>query len=402
LQTSIRQRPAPPRAPFERILADIHDLAPDIAARAAEIEAARRIPPDLMETLRSIGVFRMFVPRSHGGFEFDMPRGLEVVTALSRIDGSVGWNAALGSGIPILTSLLPRDVYDGLYKDGPDVFLSGAGQPSGKAEIIDGEWHVSGRWPFATGCQSAEWIFCLCIMMQDGKPLPGAASGMPLVKGCLVPASQVQIEDTWYVAGLRGTGSHHITLTDVVVPEVHFLDLATSEPCLPGPLYQAGQHLVPLAHGAVAIGIAEGALDDIVALAGAGRQQQRAAVPMQQSEIFQYELGRIAADLWAAKAAFTAQVASHWQHALDGTLKTPALMLEGARAAVWVTATCTRVAEGCYALGGGSALYDSSPLQRRMRDMQVAAQHAAVHPRQYVSAGVQLLGTPPQAAKAGG
>jgi hypothetical protein len=37
-----------------RLLADIRRMAPMIAARAAEIEAARRVPLDLVETLRSI------------------------------------------------------------------------------------------------------------------------------------------------------------------------------------------------------------------------------------------------------------------------------------------------------------------------------------------------------------
>jgi hypothetical protein len=72
----------------KRLLADIRRSAPDITARAAEIEAGRRIPLDLVETLRSIDVFRLFVPQSHGGFELDMPAALEIIGALGRIDGS--------------------------------------------------------------------------------------------------------------------------------------------------------------------------------------------------------------------------------------------------------------------------------------------------------------------------
>jgi indole-3-acetate monooxygenase len=399
MQISTKRRPQSPSA-FDRILAEIDGLAPAIAARAPEIEAARRIPPDLVETLRSLGVSRMFVPRSHGGLELDLPQGLQIVTALSRIDGSLGWNAMVWGSLPLFAPLLPRNVYDDVYRNGPGVFLSGAAQPAGNAEMIGDAWHVTGRWPFVSGCESADWVFCICVIMKDGKPLPGAAEGMPMIKGFFVPASQFHVEDTWHAAGLRGTGSHHITLTNVVVPEQYVGDVFGGLPCLPGPLYQGAQHWIPARHGAVAIGIAEGALDDIVAMAGTGRQQQRSAVPMQQSELFQYELGRIAADLWAAKAAFTAQLASHWQHALDGTLQTDAaLQIEGAQAAVWITATCKRITDGCYALGGGSALYDSSPLQRRMRDMQVAAQNTDVHPRLYVGVGALLLGNPAQPAK---
>jgi alkylation response protein AidB-like acyl-CoA dehydrogenase len=74
----------------KRLLADIQKLAPDIKSRAAEIEAGRRIPPDLVETLKSIGVFRMFVPQSHGGLELNLPTALEIIKALARVEGSIG------------------------------------------------------------------------------------------------------------------------------------------------------------------------------------------------------------------------------------------------------------------------------------------------------------------------
>jgi alkylation response protein AidB-like acyl-CoA dehydrogenase len=76
--------------PVRFLLDEIRKLAPDIAARAAEIEAGRRIPRDIMEALRSIGVFGLFVPRSHGGLELELPWGLEIIRSLGRIDSSVG------------------------------------------------------------------------------------------------------------------------------------------------------------------------------------------------------------------------------------------------------------------------------------------------------------------------
>jgi hypothetical protein len=82
----------------KRLLADIRELAPNITARAAEIEAGRRVPRDLVEKLTSIGVFRMFAPQSHGGLEVDLPAGLEVIAALGGIDGSVGWTVMIEPG----------------------------------------------------------------------------------------------------------------------------------------------------------------------------------------------------------------------------------------------------------------------------------------------------------------
>jgi alkylation response protein AidB-like acyl-CoA dehydrogenase len=93
---------------------------------------------------------------------------------------------------------------------------------------------------------------------------------------------------------------------------------------------------------------------------------------MRDSETFQFELGRVVAELRAARALFEAQSASHWHHAVAGTLKGEALLAESSQAAAWTTATCVRVADTCFALAGGSAVYENSPLQRRLRDLHVA------------------------------
>src|SRR5262249_40432688 len=81
-----------------------------------------------------------------------------------------------------------------------------------------------------------------------------------------------------------------------------------------------------------------------------------------------------------------AQVASHWRQALAGTLKDDALLIQGTQSGIWVASTCVRVVDACFALAGGDAVYDSSPVQRRLRDIHVATQHAAVHQRQYAAA----------------
>ena len=394
--------PSATRATADQMLADIRELAPDITARIAEMETERRMPLDLVETLRSIGLFRIFAPRSHGGLELDFPTGLEIIGALARIDGSVGWTAMIGSVSAIFLPSLPRATYDQIYRNGPDVITGGSATPAGKAEAAAGGWRVNGRWPFASGCQHADVLVGFCVMTEGGKPLPGpaGAGGPPLVRGVVLPARDWQIEDTWHVAGLKGTGSHHILLRDKLIPQANFFDLVNGVPCLPGPLYQTVQHFLPLAHAAFSVGMAEGALAELVELANTGRQQLRAPTPMRQSEVFQAELGRIEAEVKAARALFEAQAASHWRHAVARTLKDEALLMQGTQAAIWVATTCVRAADSCFTLGGGGALYESSPLQRRLRDLHAAAQHAAVHQRHYVGAGKLLLDSAFAAAQA--
>src|SRR5687768_11597646 len=93
-RTSMRDQEA------TKLIEAVHALAPAISARAEDIEEARRIPDDLLAQLRATGVFRMFVPRSHGGLELDLRSGLEVLEILARADGAVGWTAMIGAETP--------------------------------------------------------------------------------------------------------------------------------------------------------------------------------------------------------------------------------------------------------------------------------------------------------------
>jgi alkylation response protein AidB-like acyl-CoA dehydrogenase len=373
------------------LLGVIRELGPAITARALEIETSRRIPADIIEVLKQAGIFRMFVPRSYGGLELDLPAGLEILIELAKIDSSIGWNAMTSSNGSLFAPFVPQQTYEHIYQNGPDVIFGGASQPVGTAEeACAGGWMVNGYWPFSSGCQYADWIAGFCVLISNGQPLL-SETGRPQIQAAWLPAREWQIENTWYAAGLRGTGSNHVVLKNKLVPVSNFSDLERGAPFLSGPLYTALPQFLPLLHAAIALGMAEAVVSNLIDLASTGRWQVLSPVPMKDSEIFQFELGRVDADLRAARALFEAQSASHWRHAVAGTRFGEAQLAESSQAAVWTTRTCVRVADACFALAGGSAVYENSPLQRRLRDLHVAGQHARLQQRHYVSAGQQLL-----------
>jgi alkylation response protein AidB-like acyl-CoA dehydrogenase len=337
--------------------------------------------------MKSAGIFRMFVPREYGGLELELPRIVEVVRSLSRIDASVGWTAMIGAGSALFATMLPRRMFERIYRDQVNTIIAGSTQLLGRVEKRDGTWHASGRWPFASGCQHADWMLGFCKLVESKED----ESGKLKVVAAILPASSWTIEPTWRVPGLKGTGSHHISLNAPVAPNENFFDLALGDRWADGPLYEGVPQIVALLHGAVSLGIAEGALDDLLAIAGTGRRQERAAAPMQDTEAFQTDLGHLHANIRAARALLLGQTESHWQHALAGRLGTAGLLAEGSQAAIWTVGTCVSVVDKCFALGGSAALYDDSPLQRRMRDIHVAAQHNLMQPRHYVTTGKLLV-----------
>jgi alkylation response protein AidB-like acyl-CoA dehydrogenase len=148
-------------------------------------------------------------------------------------------------------------------------------------------------------------------------------------------------------------------------------------------------------HAAVAIGIAVGALAELAALAGSGRRQFFAATDLRDSPVFQHEFGRLDAQLRAARALIQVQVENQWQRALEGTLEDSVDLTTGLQGSAWAHAACVKIVSDCYTLGGSSSIMNSSPLQRRLRDVHAARQHFFAQERFYAIAGKNALGFPP-------
>jgi alkylation response protein AidB-like acyl-CoA dehydrogenase len=381
----------PNETTLDQVLSRIDALAPMVARLAPEIEQGRRLPAELVTALKSARIYSMLVPRRYGGLELDPLSAFRAVAALGRLDGSVGWNAMIGHIGALFPFFVSPALCEQIYRDGKDHIVAGSGQPVGAAERIPGGWKVSGVWPFASGCQNAEWIGGACVMMEGGSPIDAPNEPGPMIRVCFMPAERWEIRDTWHTLGLRGTGSHHVALTDVVVPDANFLEFPFGTSFAPDRIFGNFPAVLFLAHAAHAVGIAEGAIIDLVELARSGVKQLFMATALAETERFKEGLARLDAELMAARALLEAQITCAWQDCERAPAKNLADVAEPLQAAVWITAACVRVAEGCFELAGSWAVYESSPLQRRVRDLRVAAQHAAVHPRHYVTAGAAVL-----------
>ena len=112
-----------------------------------------------------------------------------------------------------------------------------------------------------------------CVMMEAGSPIDASDGPGPMTRTCLTRAEHREIRDTWYTFGLRGTGSHHVALTDVFVPDENFFEFPFGASFAPDLIFGKFPEVLVLSHGAVAVGIAEGAIMDLVELAEVGVKQ---------------------------------------------------------------------------------------------------------------------------------
>ena len=87
-----------------------------VSPRAEEIESRRRVPGDIVEALRRVGVFRMLAPHSHGGLALSVPAAVPVVEALSAADSSASWVTMIAVTSHTFCTRLPRATYDRLYE----------------------------------------------------------------------------------------------------------------------------------------------------------------------------------------------------------------------------------------------------------------------------------------------
>jgi Acyl-CoA dehydrogenases len=367
-------------------------LRPRIVAERDRIEAARRLPEDLVQELARAGFFRISLPAAYGGLDLAPTTATQVFEELARADASVAWCVWNGNTY-WTTTRWPKDVAHALFAD-PNMILANSTRPSGQAEIVEGGYRVSGRWSLVSGCQFSAWFILLSVAHEAGKPRL-TPSGAPELKFMLCPAGDCQIVDTWNVGGLRGTGSHDVVVQDRFVPAA-YASSYTDPFVLTDPRYQLPHtsRIVP-GLGAMAVGIARTAIDTLIELAGGGKRHERTRQPMSEDRGAQTRLSQAEALVDAARLYLYDTVDRIWQDVLAGrevSIEARARV----RLASWhAVASACQAVDLVYLSGGATSLYATCPLERAFRDVHAFTQHIGVQPRVLETVGRVLYGLEP-------
>ena len=367
-----------------------------LAGRSREFEAQRALPQEVADMLAEAGLYRLLTPEALGGHEAPPASFYLVIEQLARADAAAAWCCFISCTSALLAAYLPEDSAARLFSR-PDLKLAGVFAPRGRAVAAEHRGvaglRISGRWAWGSGSRNADLVTAGCLVIgADGQPqlMP---DGSPRVLSVVLDRSQVQLADNWDAFGLCGTGSGEFEVRDAFVPLSHTASLLDG-PRLQTPLYRFPVFgLLAIAIAAVATGVAREALQHFIAEASRS-VPQAGSRPLAARATVQDAIARAEAQLQSARCYLLASVDAAWLAAQQPGELPLAARRDLRLAASHAVHTSAELVARLYTLAGGGAVFASSPLQRALRNVQVATQHMMVGDATFELTGRLLLDVP--------
>jgi alkylation response protein AidB-like acyl-CoA dehydrogenase len=367
-------------------------LIPRLAERALAATAARTVRHETIAEYHDTGILRILQPRRFGGLQGRFSLFSRIVEELTYGCASSAWVYAVLAEHQWIIAQYPEQAQIDVWGADPLAVASSSLAPRAAAKKVDGGWRVSGKFPFSSGCDHAQWAILGVFLGEAGDPR--------YIAYLLVPLAEIEIVDDWQVLGLAGTGSKTLRLDDVFVPAhrcVMVADLFNGTP--PGadlypdyPVVRAPRgYLVSYSLAPVAIALGTRALE--LVSHDLSTRISRGVNRMADSEAVQMILGEAAAAIDAATLTLhhgrdrsTAEVST-------GRRITAAEAVMARRDVVYAQHQVGRALEQLCELSGARWVYDSDPLQEMRRDVMTILTHfAANRPAAYAAHGAIQLG----------
>ena len=357
----------------EELVARARALAPKLRERAERAERERNVPLESVQQYIDAGLLRTLMPRRWGGYEHDHEVAFNIAIELGRSTcGSSAWCLNYLSDHLAILAHFPQEAQHDVWQHGPDVCIATSAAPTGKAEAVSGGYRLNGRWSWCSGIRHSPWIMIGGLVFRPGHDHPEMRLN-------LVPTKDLTIHDTWYCAGLRGTGSNTVEANDVFVPEHRSVIFATlRDGCSPGseintnPMYRApfiAVHTYALL--GPAMGLARGGYAEFVEWTKK-RLLTYTQLSIAQHVPVQIKLADISAQIEAAellaRRALASARADYAHVSLDDRVRMR-------RDYTWAMQTLQNAMDALIKISGSSGLLDSNPVQRCWRDVHAIASH---------------------------
>jgi indole-3-acetate monooxygenase len=378
---------------IERIWELTRALRPIIEAHRDEGEGLRHLPDAIADAFRQANVYRLLLPSEFGGEDIDPLTYFDLIEEVASYDGSVGWNYSIGSSTPvILGGLSPARLNEIFASDNSCVAASAS--PPGRAVEVNGGYRISGRFAWASGIHQARWVVANCFVF-DGDRMRTSVAGTPVALGFVMPKQNCNVLDTWYVIGMRGTGSTEFELDGAFVPKDMAICFFGAESSYSYPIFHLPPTYFGFNHVGVMNGIARSAVDGLKSLAR-GKNSPMIGTSLRDEPQAQYAVAKAEAMVEGNRLAVKDSFAALWSKVV-ARQTVPLEVRARVRRTVALAAECALEAvQLCYRAAGGTAIYESAPFGRALRDVNAAATHIATRRIMMEEAGRVAFGLPPR------
>lgn len=342
-------------------IADLESLLEATEQHAALAEKSGKLPDNLVQHLHQAELFRALIPKQFGGLELAFDDYLDIVKRLAQSDASTAWCVNQSAVIALTTLWLQPDMISQIWSD-PRTSIANGPPYNCSIERKTSDYTLDGYWGFSSGCQHATW-------MTGPAQLPDKSW-----RSAFFRPDQVQFIDNWKVAGLRATGSFQFKVNNLVIPKIQVADFRKK------PSVTNTMTLVPISllfavtFAAVALGLAKGALSDVIKIAQ-GKKPKWASLRLSEDPDVQRFLGKAIAR-WRAADAYLASTSIIVFNEIKHDLRVSSDQRAQLRmAGTHIIQECAEVVDTAYKVSGSSGIYQDETLQRRFQDMHVITQH---------------------------
>ena len=354
----------------EELIRRAADLVPVLRERAGLTEELRQIPQETVDDFHASGILRAAQPTRFGGYDIDYPVVLDIAAELGRGCGSTAWCYGIWAAHNWAAGMFPEEAQEEYWAESVNVLSSTSLNPThAQVTSVNGGYRLSGRWDFSSGCDAATWAI-LAGMGPDG------------LLWLMVPRPDYSIKDTWFVSGLRGTGSKDIVVDEIFVPEHRVVLVADlREARSPGRrIHGTTNFRIPLqtmftySLAAPIVGMAQGALEAFEEHM-AVRVTYTTGERMAENPPVHIRLSEAEAEVQSARLIMAEDGRQAVARAKRGEMPELRERARVRRNQAYVAKLSVRAVDRLFEASGGHALFDASPIQRFHRDAHAASHH---------------------------
>lgn len=373
----------------EELVRRVRQLQPILERNARQGEDDRRVAEESISALADAGLFKLTQPRRYGGYEAPLRTQLDVFSAIAEADGGTAWVVTLVNQCAWMTGLFPEQAQDDVWKSNPDARIAGVVSPTSQSVKVEGGYKITGRWFYNSGSWHTDWaVLGFPIVNEAGETLDHGLA--------LIPRSELGFEETWFVAGMRSSGSNCLSAKDVFVPEHRIISAPKAwEGDVPTEhteeaLYRtAFTPLLALGVAAPQLGMGRKVLE-IVSTKASTKPLTFTFYPTQaDSAVFRHQIAEAAMLIDTAELHLYRSADAIDSAAAEGRFPDETMRARARADAGWAVENVTKAINLLLFAHGAAGFAENSVVQRMWRDSAVAGRHAYIVP----AVSLEMYGT---------